>query len=389
MQFSSLKKVGLITLILLIASPALSGSFFSQFKDPKDGALDLSNWLVDRRGFLPVPILVSEPAVGYGGGAALLFFHKSAEDEEKEDSRNEDDMLGLPPSISFAAGAYTENDSWLVGGGHFGSWRNDTLRYFGAVGGAGLNLKFHGLNDNSHANSLDLNINGLVLFQELKFRIRDSNFFVGGRYQLLALDIDFDDFGNADEIEDVSDDELDSTMDGGLGLVASYDSRDNIFSPNSGHYDELLLARFDDVFGGDFDYTYIKASSLSWWEVLSNVVLGVRFDGRFTSGDTPFWSVPYIEMRGIPALRYQGDNVFVAEIEPRWDVTNRWSLVGFIGSGWTADSISDFGDSSAEVAGGIGIRYLAARRMGMRVGFDIAQGPDDTVIYFQVGSGWK
>jgi len=114
----------------------------------------------------------------------------------------------------------------------------------------------------------------------------------------------------------------------------------------------------------------------------------MRLDGRFTWGDTPFWSVPLISMRGIPSLRYQGDSVFVAEIEPRWDVSNRWSLVGFVGSGWAEDSISDFDGSSAEISGGIGFRYLAARRMGMRVGLDIARGPDDTVVYLQVGSGW-
>jgi len=150
----------------------------------------------------------------------------------------------------------------------------------------------------------------------------------------------------------------------------------------------MVLSRYDDAFGGDFDYKYLKASSLSWWGVLPKVVLGVRLDGRLTSGDTPFWSVPFIDMRGIPSLRYQGDKVFVAEIEPRWDVTDRWSLVGFIGSGWAEDSISDFDSSSAEIAGGVGFRYLAARRMGMRVGLDIARGPEDTVIYLQVGSGW-
>ena len=98
--------------------------------------------------------------------------------------------------------------------------------------------------------------------------------------------------------------------------------------------------------------------------------------------------MPFIDIRGIPSLRYQGDNVFVTEVEPRWDVTDRWSLVGFIGSGWAEDSISDFDASSAEIAGGVGFRYLAARRMGMRVGLDIARGPEDTVIYLQVGSGW-
>ena len=128
-----LLKAILIVIALSISSPASANSFFSQFKDPKDGALDLSNWLVDRRGVLPVPLFISDPAVGYGGGAALLFFHKSAQDKEKETIPGEDDMLELPPSISAVAGAYTENESWILAGGHFGSSKDDTVAESGLI----------------------------------------------------------------------------------------------------------------------------------------------------------------------------------------------------------------------------------------------------------------
>jgi hypothetical protein len=70
-------------------------SLSSRFIDPEDGQLDTSDWLLDKRGFLPVPIIVTEPAVGYGGGAAILFFHPSKHDEER---RKNDDPLGLPPA---------------------------------------------------------------------------------------------------------------------------------------------------------------------------------------------------------------------------------------------------------------------------------------------------
>src|SRR5688500_6207299 len=34
------------------------------FTDPEDGKLDASEWLLERKGFLPVPILITEPAIG-------------------------------------------------------------------------------------------------------------------------------------------------------------------------------------------------------------------------------------------------------------------------------------------------------------------------------------
>lgn len=379
-------KYVIITLILLlVAIPASGNSFFSQFVDPKDGNLDMSQWLAGRTGFLPIPIIISDPAVGYGGGLALAFFHESKDGELGEMS--EDDMLTLPPSVSFAIGAATENGSWLGAGGHFGSWKEDSIRYAGAAGYGKFNLKFYGVDSNPFPDDkgLEFNLEGFLFFQELTFRVKDSNFFVGGRYSYLNTTTDFDIF---DAIPGIPKNEIDDAT-GGLGLIINYDSRDNIISPSDGHFAKLHTMFYNETFGGDYDYTKVKASSYSYWSVLDDVVLGVRLEGDFSGGDIPFYDVPYIEMRGIPALRYQGENVIVGELDARWDITYRWSLVGFGGGGLTADNIGDFGDESANLAGGGGFRYLIARRLGLRVGIDIAVGPEDTVVYMGVGSAWN
>ena len=58
--------LSLVLASLLIASPANSqaASFFENFADPKDGMFDASQWLAGKSGFLPVPLVISEPAVG-------------------------------------------------------------------------------------------------------------------------------------------------------------------------------------------------------------------------------------------------------------------------------------------------------------------------------------
>jgi hypothetical protein len=71
----------LVFLMLLSAAPASGGSFFSQFIDSKDGKLDTSQWRATGTGFLTIPIIVSDPAVGYGGGLALAFFHESKNEQ--------------------------------------------------------------------------------------------------------------------------------------------------------------------------------------------------------------------------------------------------------------------------------------------------------------------
>ena len=40
------------------------------FRDSTDNAIDVSDWLLNKKGFLVVPSLITEPAVGYGAAAA-------------------------------------------------------------------------------------------------------------------------------------------------------------------------------------------------------------------------------------------------------------------------------------------------------------------------------
>lgn len=376
-------------LCIFFSTSAFGSSIFESFIDPKDGALDASNWVVDRKGFLPIPLIITEPAVGFGLGAGLVFFHESKDtkEEKQEEKPDEDEMLSLPPSISAVVGGYTENDSWFVGGGHFGSWYQDRIRYTGGIGTASLNLKFYGPSGSGLSDSagLKFNIDATFLIQELLFRIKDSKFFVGGRYIFIGTD---NQFKLGEIIPGVPPVQLESN-DAGLGLIANYDSRDNMFTPNQGYHVSLNAMRYDDAFGGDFDYNFIKLAGLSWWQLSPKVVLGVRADGRVSNGDVPFYAVPFIQLRGIPALRYQGENVIVGEIEPRWDITYRWSLVGFLGSGWASDSLDGIFGTEARVAYGGGFRYLLARRLGLRAGVDVARGPEETAIYLTIGSGWR
>ena len=53
-------------LLVLSSAPLQASSLFDKFIDPTDGQFDTSGWLIDNKGFLPVPILITEPAVGAG-----------------------------------------------------------------------------------------------------------------------------------------------------------------------------------------------------------------------------------------------------------------------------------------------------------------------------------
>ena len=107
----------LVAVCALVWAPVQAGFIDDNLIDPEDGMLDASDWLASAKGFLPVPIIISEPAVDAGLGLAGVFFHKRPESETRESDEFE------RPSLSAIAAAYTGNDSWFAGGGHLGRQR--------------------------------------------------------------------------------------------------------------------------------------------------------------------------------------------------------------------------------------------------------------------------
>ena len=79
----------------------------------------------------------------------------------------------------------------------------------------------------------------------------------------------------------------------GLGLLAGYDSRDNVFTPNRGILAEVEAMFHEGSWIGDFTYQRYRASALFYWDPHPKWVLGLRLDGRFVNGDPPFYALPF------------------------------------------------------------------------------------------------
>ena len=229
----------LLLSLLLAASWAHAGSFTDRFVDPRDGQFDASDWLLEHKGFLPMPILITEPAVGYGGGVVLLFFHKSMDEQiaAMQTVSDEEEAAGvkkrlMPPSLSGVYGLGTQNGTWAGGGFHFGSWKGDRIRYLGDITRASINIKYYGREEDSLlSDGIDYELDGWFMLHDLLFRVGDSDVFVGGRLTWFDA-ISYFDFGELPG--DIQDWELDFNN-LGFGFVFQYDSRDNIFNPPHRH----------------------------------------------------------------------------------------------------------------------------------------------------------
>jgi len=372
-------------LILSTTSAAAETSFKEMFTDPADGAFDMSRFIKTRTGFVPILAPVTEPAVGYGIAGGLVFFHRK-EGEPSPDPAPAGEGRMTPPSLSAVGGFATENGSRGVFGGHRGVWKGDRIRYLGGLGYADLQLTFYGTTPQTSDISRDVEIRTVPFLQDLGVRIPGSDFFAGVRYAFVSSDITFKPGGS---IPGVTDREwTGSSKIGGLIPYLEYDSTDNFFTPNRGIHAKASLGVFDEIFGGDYDYRELHAKAVGYWPVLPNVVAGLRADGQFIAGDAPFYALPFVQLRGIPAMRYQGTDVLTLETEERWMVTPRWGLAGFAGIGKAADGFEALPDAETVWNAGGGFRYLAAREFGLQMGIDVARGPEQWAIYVVFGNSW-
>ena len=341
--------------------------------------------------FIPIPIIITEPAVGYGLGAAVGYFHKNKHHKDAGGEKTSPVLTAettaqtgkrqkVPPTISGIAAAYTESGTYAIGLAHSASWKKDRIRYVGAIGYAHVVSTFY-FNDTP----VEFKLNTGLLYQDMKFRIKKSNFFVGGKLLYLTPDLIFDD--DLEEIPGVSD--RTELNDFGLALQGEYDGRDNKMTPNRGQYVEFVGWKHFEILSGETDYWTIGLTVDSFHEFAnSKLVLGLHLDLDTAGGDPPIWGYPWVTMRGIPALRYQNESTAVVEGELRWNIVGRWAAVGFIGVAATRGDMPVFQDESGIVAGGLGGRFLFRPQDELWVGLDLAKGPEQYVLYVVAGHKW-
>ncbi len=389
------------TFISLIATNALAASGI--FTDKLDGKLDASSYLSENAyGFLPVPIIITDPSVEGGLGVMGLFFHESEEEKNsrlaamQDESNKKAAQSLMPPSISAVFGAYTGNGSYFAGGGHLGFFNQGRIRYMGGAGYGDVNLDFHGFADITLKKPLEIKTQATAVMQTAKFKLADSNFFMGPTHRYINAQISpaniNDLIGNfPPDWQDALTNLLTRNITtSGAGITLEYDSRDNFFSPSSGLKYELSHLWFDEAIGSDVDYQLTELTALHYLKLSKKWRTAFRIEANYTNSDSllPPYATPSISLRGVPSARYQGQAVAMSELELAYRINLRWELNAFAGIGKATNNYSEFSDSPSRVTKGAGFRYLIARRYDFTMGVDIAKGPEDTVFYIQAGSAW-
>ena len=336
-----------------------------------DGWLDVSRFLDRAYGFIPVLMPITEPAVGYGVAGALLFVDRRGEPGSDEFKR---------PNLAAVGGLRTENGTNGYLGGYSGRWLDGRLQTTAGLADATINLDFYPAPDVALGYSAKSR-GGMV---EGKYRLGASDWWAGLRYIYADVSVTFDSPALFPP-ELLGDRE---TRLGGASAIVTYDGRDNLFTPTSGLFLDVSYTAFAEALGGDRNFQRADLIGLAFHPLGRDVYFGVKGGARWSSDGTPFYLRPFVQLRGVQAMRYQGTETAEVEAELRWQFHPRFSLVGFGGVGVAGGRASLGGERETVAAGGAGFRYLVAQSYGMHMGIDVARSPDQTVIYVVLGNAW-
>ena len=225
----NLSVLPLLTLLLL----TLPGLLFAQQEEREATNQSASDPPEDTSGkFLPLPIIITEPAIGEGLGAGLVYFHADPGADRKRlttasELNRADRKQTPPPTATGVFGFYTNNDTKGFGVGHSRTFKEDTWRLTALLADAKIIATYY-ISDFP----FDFSLEGTIAFARVKRRFGHSNLFVGFATSYLDSEITFplDPALPGDEplIPGIG------FRDVGASLSFLWDSRDDTMMPSSG-----------------------------------------------------------------------------------------------------------------------------------------------------------
>jgi len=294
-----------------------------------------------------------------------------------EDSRS-------PNATSGLAGMYTDTNSWLAGIFHDNYWAEDKYRFTGFLGWGGFNLEYYGTGDNSvlRDNPIDYELTVFSFMPQFQRRIPSTkNWFGGVNYLFMDSDSRFKTSQLIPGLPDVQG----RIRSAGLGVLTTYDSRDNNYYPTQGQWFQAKWTNYGEHWGGDQEYNKLTSFINHYQPVGSQTVLALRGNVQASEGDTPFFDLPFLNLRGVSRSRYQDQFTLSMHAEARHRFRPRWGMVAFVEAGWFGDDFSNSTSNRTIASYGGGIRWQVTKEKDLNLGVDFAFSTDGQAVYIRIG----
>lgn len=171
----------------------------------------------------------------------------------------------------------------------------------------------------------------------------------------------------------------------GAGMLITWDTRNNAYSPSRGVFAELNTTRFTEVLNSDFNFTCYTLDIRKFMPAGRNRVLGLQSYTRINQGEAPVRYLSMIGgtemMRGYYKGRYADKNLIAFQSEIRQYLFWRFGLAAFAAVGQVNNSLNEFAINEFHFSYGGGIRFLVHEKEKLNLRVDFGFGKKSNGIY--------
>ena len=327
------------------------------------------------------PVIVKSPEYLWGAGVAGTFFFKLWHDSTTRTSNLKNvSFYTLRNQLVLASDGtiYFPNEKFIM---HFiASFSHFPDRFWGLG------------NETPSKNQEKYSISQFDLYPQLLRKVW-SDFYLGVSYEFQNV-YNFDYNRDGTSLFDLQN--ITGRNGGkisGAGLLFTWDSRNNAFSPSKGLYMQFFTGYYGDIFGSDFNFTIRNLDVRKYFSMPKDRVLAFQFNLISTIGDTPVRDLASIGsnsyMRGYYEGRYTDRTLIALQAEWRVPVTERWGFTTFAGVGRVAGSLNDiFQPQNLKPSIGIGLRYALRPKEKLNLRLDAGFGKQSQGTYINIGEAF-
>lgn len=363
--------------VQLLLVPTLAIYFFLTSVIVCYGQSDVTDSIEYKNFFGGYPIAFFTPETRWGFGAAGVYTYFPGKQKSKR------------PSQWQVGAAYTLNKQILLFSFYNIFLEEDKHNLFGEISYYDYFYQYFGIGSNTLFEDEELYSANFPRVQINYLRKWKPKIFLGGYYH-------FDYYNISKIVEDglLINSEIigrDGSVISRLGLLARYDSRDQIFYPTEGSFATLDFAFNTETLGATSNYQALSFDLSQYYSIKRNI-FAINFWTAKQFGDVPFQELLPLgggkKARGIVKGRYREKTIVLFQGEYRFPIWKRFLGAAFLSYGNVGDSYKSLLSVNWKLNYGAGLRFVLDKENQSNIRIDVAGGSDEINFYFTVNEAF-
>ena len=319
--------------------------------------------------FLPLPYVNYSRSLEFSYGVMPMAMY----------NLNKNDTIS-PSSVSGGLYMRTTNGTWFGMGFSKFYLKQDQWRIMVAGGSGNVNFQFYP-DLPFLPEVVDYSTGADFIMSTVERRVAE-NMYVGLGYSWINMATAFDIEGVPTQYVTLN----------GINLSYSIDKRDDVYYPHKGYITNARFNLFPEWMGNQASSNKLELDFNQYFEMPNerDVVAARAFVG-IGLGELDFnqqFIVGKTDLRGYSQGEYRGEQLYALQGEYRWNITEKFGLVGFAGVATLTNATNEDHNGKLLPAGGGGFRINVFPQNHMNIGLDAGVGQGDWGIEFRIGEAF-